>query len=62
MRLIVNNEQKMGNIKTQYIFPPIPDRSADWAAYREGYEPNDPVGYGSTEQEAIDDLLIQECS
>jgi len=30
-----------------------------WSAMEEGYDPGDPVGYGPTEQEAIDDLIDQ---
>jgi hypothetical protein len=46
-------------IKTFYDPPPIPIRGCDWQAIDdetydgEGY----PIGYGATEQEAIDDLL-----
>jgi hypothetical protein len=48
------------SIKTQHICPPIPDRRFDWVATQEGYEPGDPVGYGKTEQEAINDLKLQQ--
>jgi hypothetical protein len=45
-------------IKTQCIYPPIPDRSFDWCAYDDAtYEPGCPIGYGATEQEAIADLM-----
>ena len=48
-------------IKTRNIYPPIPLRNFDWCAYDdETYccpECRSPVGYGRTEQEAIDDLL-----
>ena len=47
-------------ILTEHVYPPIPDRSHDWRAYRDGYEPGKPVGYGPTEQAAINDLLEQE--
>jgi hypothetical protein len=43
-------------IITQYIAPPIPMRNFDWVAVCEGYEPGDPIGYGSTEKEAKDNL------
>lgn len=47
-------------IKTTCICPPIPDRSADWCAVDENtYEGGSPMGFGATEQEAIDDLLEQ---
>ena len=32
----------------------------DWEAYRNGFEPGDPVGHGETEREAILDLLERE--
>ena len=44
-------------IVTSYDHPPIPIRKWDWSAVTEYYEPNDPIGRGETEQEAIDDLL-----
>jgi len=51
-------------IKTEFVNPPIPDRSFDWSAIDDdtydGAEdaPNrHEVGYGATEQEAIRDLL-----
>jgi len=47
-------------IITENTYPPIPDRRWDWAAYRDGYEPGDLVGYGPTKAEAIQDLLDQE--
>jgi hypothetical protein len=47
-------------IVTSYVFPPIPDRRFDWCAYREGREEAGGYGYGRTEQEAIDDLLMNE--
>lgn len=50
----------MKKIITQCIKPPIPLRGYDWAAYREDYDEGDIIGYGSTEQEAIDDLKTQE--
>lgn len=47
----------MKQIQTSPIFPPIPVRSFDWCACFDGYEPNEPLGHGATEQEAIKDLL-----
>lgn len=47
------------DIVTTYICPPIPTRAFDWTATQDGYEPGDPIGYGRTQQEAIDDLLDQ---
>ena len=38
--------------------PPCPIRGADWNAIVEGSETG-PQGYGSTKQEAVDDLLIR---
>jgi hypothetical protein len=45
-------------IKTFYDPPGIPMRGADWQAIDDDtYDYDQPVGYGATEQEAIDDLL-----
>jgi hypothetical protein len=52
----------MGNqmIITERINPPIPVNNFDWTAYRDGYDAGDPVGYGTTERAAIEDLLDKE--
>jgi hypothetical protein len=47
-------------IITGYFSAPIPIRSFDWQAVREGYEPGDLIGEGETERDAINDLLDQE--
>jgi hypothetical protein len=52
------------NIRTEYVFPPIPDRRFDWSAvdddtYDGAEDSHCPIGHGATEQEAIDDLLQQ---
>lgn len=49
------------NIKTSFIYPPIPIRSFDWCAVDDStYDgPGCKIGYGETEQKAIDDLLEQ---
>jgi hypothetical protein len=44
-------------INTEYWPKPIPPRQFDWAATFDEYEPGGPIGYGRTEQAAIDDLL-----
>jgi hypothetical protein len=44
---------------TTPIRPPIPVRDFDWSAMDVGYEPGDPIGYGPTEQEAINNLNQQ---
>lgn len=44
-------------ITTSYVCPPIPVREFDWQAVTDDYEPDAPIGYGATEQQAIDDLL-----
>ena len=49
-------------IQTNCVYPPIPIRCFDWSAIdADTYDgsPSDPIGYGTTEQEAIDDLLSQ---
>lgn len=49
------------NIRTEFVYPPVPFRDRDWSAvdldtYDGGYSP---IGWGPTEQAAIDDLLEQ---
>ena len=51
-------------IITSYDWPPIPIRFMDWSAVYDGYDGAtdagfQPIGHGSTEQEAIDDLIDQ---
>lgn len=46
----------MEKIVTKYDPPPIPVRAFDWTAVTDNYEPGCPIGYGYTEQQAIDDL------
>lgn len=46
-------------IITNFVYPPIPLRYFDWSAVTDNYEGGDPIGYGSTEQEAINDLITQ---
>lgn len=43
----------------QFIRPPIPVRDFDYAAMEDDYEPGRPIGYGRTQQAAIDDLNAQ---
>lgn len=45
-------------IITDYQFPPIPIRNFDWVAYYEDAdEETGPQGWGSTEQQAINNLI-----
>lgn len=48
-------------IKTTFVYPPIPLRQYDWEAHFDDDEPNDngrmKVGFGRTETEAINDLI-----
>lgn len=48
-------------IVTEYWMKPIPQRCFDWSASRDGdcgcEECRPPVGYGTTEAEAVTDLL-----
>lgn len=46
-------------IVTDYWPKPIPVRRFDWSATVEGYEGGDPIGYGISEIEAVDDLKEQ---
>lgn len=44
-------------IHTDCVYPPIPSRNYDWNATTANYEEGDRIGFGSTEREAIDDLI-----
>lgn len=50
----------MKGIITEFIYPPIPLRNYDWQAIREDYDEDSLIGYGRTEQDAINDLIQQE--
>jgi len=43
-----------------YVYPPVPCRSYDWCAYREGTEEQQQYGWGRTPDEATIDLLALE--
>jgi hypothetical protein len=49
------------DIRTSFVYPPIPDRSCDWSAIdRNTYDgEGSPIGWGRTEAEAIADLKEQ---
>ena len=51
--------QKKVTVRTHYEPPPIPIRDMDWTAIDDRtYDgPGCHIGYGATEQEAIDDLV-----
>ena len=53
--------QKTIRVRTHYEHPPIPLRDMDWTAIddRTFDGPGCVIGYGATEQEAIDDLVEQ---
>lgn len=44
-------------IVTKFEYPPIPVRSFDWSAVRDGWDLGEHIGYGRTEDEEIADLL-----
>lgn len=46
-------------IVTDYWMKPIPMRQFDWSATTDNYEEGHPIGFGSTEQEAIANLKEQ---
>lgn len=48
-------------IVTEFVYPPIPSRSFDWSAIDDDtYDgPGCRIGFGATEQAAINDLLEQ---
>ena len=44
---------------TRYDPPPIPIRFFDWTATTDNYEPGMPIGYGVSEEDAVNHLLDQ---
>ena len=52
--------KKETKILTSYDYPAIPIRDYDWSAFREDYDEGDLIGYGETEQSAINDLIRKE--
>lgn len=48
------------DIVVSFEHPPIPDRSMDWSATRNGYDEGDPIGRGPTPIAALADLLTLE--
>jgi hypothetical protein len=46
-------------IRVAFVYPPIPQRTFDWSAALDGYEPGDPLGCGPTKWEAVRDLIDQ---
>jgi hypothetical protein len=61
---VINNMEYNGQqIITSFDYPPIPIRTCDWSAVTDNYDgaedSNDPIGRGTTEKEAIEDLIKQ---
>lgn len=56
-----SSKTRTPRIKTSYWAKPIPTNALDWSAIDDSTYDGEgcPVGYGATEQEAIDDLLEQ---
>lgn len=60
--------KQRGQIKTEFVNPPIGYRGDDWTAHRPDSYDGTPdshrtdrlIGHGETEQQAIDDLILQE--
>ncbi len=46
-------------VRTSHDYPPIPVRDMDWSAVDDNYDEGGHIGFGATEQEAIDDLFDQ---
>lgn len=47
------------DIITTYVHPPVPSRCCDWSAHMVGDEEDGPFGFGSTESEAVNNLIEQ---
>jgi hypothetical protein len=48
----------LARIVTRYDPKPIPDRRFDWQATTADYDLGSPIGFGRTEAEAINDLIM----
>ena len=53
-------QAKQRQIRTSFEYPPIPIRTMDWCAWRDGDEESGKRGWGHTEVEAVADLIEQE--
>lgn len=53
------SDRRRVTVDTSYWPKPIPVRHFDWSATLDGYEPNDPIGFGPTEADAVSDLYQQ---
>jgi hypothetical protein len=54
-----DNDDLLAQIVTRYDAKPIPVRQFDWSATMADYDIGHPIGYGATEAEAINDLILQ---
>lgn len=56
--MLLSSQRKESTVivKTSYVFPPIPIRTCDWAAWVDGDEESG-CWYGETEEEAVQALL-----
>jgi hypothetical protein len=45
-------------IVVHYWMKPIPMRNADWEATLDNYEPGHPIGFGATQEDAVEDLRV----
>jgi len=46
-------------VKTNFDYPPIPQRDVDWSAWVHGREEDGPYGRGRTERAAVVELAVQ---
>ncbi len=58
-RATTQPEGALEPVYTAYDPKPIPMRDHDWCAYYDSYEPGAPLGWGASEQLAVNDLLEQ---
>jgi hypothetical protein len=56
----IGEKIKTKKIKTNNVYPPIPDRRFDWCAVTDNYDgEGSPIGWGRTEEDAIEDLVAE---
>ena len=56
-RILAFTQRPTLRIHASFVRPPISVRTHDWCATLNGYEPGEVMGWGETEDAAVDDLL-----
>jgi hypothetical protein len=54
-----DEDNLLARVVTRFDPKPIPDRQFDWTAVMADYDLGHSIGYGRTEAEAINDLILE---